>query len=328
MKAMVIDEFGGPENFREIDLPKPEPGPGQVLVRVLASSVNPIDFKTRQNGPAFAPALPAVLHGDLAGTVDAVGDGVDGFAPGDEVYGCAGGLTGHDGALAEYMRADARLIAPKPARLGMAEAAALPLVALTAWEGLIDRAKVGPGQKVLVHGGSGGVGHVAIQIAKQAGATVCATASTAEKMALALELGTDAAINYREQSVADYVGAHTGGAGFDVVFDTVGGDNLARCFEAASLYGAVVGILGRGPADLGAAFIKGLTIHMVFQPLPLLHDVGRVRHGQILREVARLADEGKIRPLLDPERFAFTEVADAHRRLESGQAVGKVVLSR
>lgn len=328
MKAMVIDEFGGPENFREAELPKPEPGPGQLLIRVMASSVNPIDYKTRQNGPPTAPALPAVLHGDLAGTVEAVGDGVDGFAPGDEVYGCAGGLTGHDGALAEYMRADARLIAPKPARLDMAEAAALPLVALTAWEGLIDRAKVGPGQKVLVHGGAGGVGHVAIQIARQAGATVYATASSAEKMAIAQELGADAAINYREQSVDAYVQAHTGGAGFDVVFDTVGGDNLVGCFEAAGPYGTVVGILGRGPAELGTAFIKGLTIHMVFQPLPLLRDIGRERHGQILREVARLVDDGRIKPLLDPERFAFTEVAAAHRHLESGQAVGKVVLSR
>ncbi len=176
MRAMTITRFGGTEVFQPAEVAKPELKAGHVLVRIAASSVNPVDYKIRELGEAlpFAPKLPAILGTDFAGTVEALGEGVTDYAIGDEVYGCAGGLGELPGSLAEYILADSRLIARKPKNLSMAESAALPLVAITAYEGLV-RANTGAGKKVLVHGGSGGVGHVALQLAKHFGADVYAT---------------------------------------------------------------------------------------------------------------------------------------------------------
>ncbi len=328
MKAQIIRQFGGPEVFEEADVPTPEVLEGHVLIRVAATSVNPVDCRMRQNGPPFAPDLPAVLHGDAAGLVEEVGDGVRGFKLGDEVYACAGGVKGTGGALAKFMLADADLLAKKPHTLSMAEAAALPLVSITAWEGLIDRAMVRPGQNVLVHGGTGGVGHVGVQIAKQAGARVLATGSSQDKLRIAKDLGADETIDYRERSVEEYVAEHTDGKGFDIVFDTVGGENLYHSFEATRLNGTVVSISTGREYDLSLMYRKGLTLHVVAMLIPIIHGTGRARYGQILSEVAALADSGRLRPLIDERRFRFSEVAEAHRLLESGRAVGKVVLSQ
>ena len=180
---------GGPELFRIEDRPKPEIKPGHVLIRVAASSVNPVDFKIRQGLSPIGPELPGILHGDMSGTVEEIGEGVEGFTEGDEVYGCIGGFKDLPGVLADYALADARLLARKPTNLSMIEAAALPLVTITAWNALMDRAKVSEGQRVLVHAAAGGVGHVALQIAKAAGAEVHVTASSEEKIALGRELG-------------------------------------------------------------------------------------------------------------------------------------------
>ncbi len=328
MRAHVIERFGGPEVFTGVDLPDPVTRPGHVLIRVDATSVNPIDTKIRSGAlAALAPAFPAVLHGDVAGTVEAVGEGVSRFAPGDEVYGCAGGVKGLGGALADVMLADADLIAPKPARLSMSEAASLPLVTITAWDGLIDRARVRPGQTVLVHAATGGVGQIGIQLAKWAGATVFATGSSEDKRRIARDLGVDGAIDYRAQDVASYVAEHTGGRGFDVVFDTVGGENLAKSFEAVAVNGTVVCTAARATVDLSPLHAKGATLHVVFMLIPMLHGIGRARHGEILTEVARIADEGAVRPLIDPRDFTFDQVGAAHAHLESGQAIGKVVLT-
>lgn len=329
MQGHVIERFGEPAVFAPAELPRPTPPAGHVLIKVAATSVNPVDAKIRAGAlPPIAPAFPAVLHGDVAGVVEEVGLGVAAFAAGEEVYACAGGVKGLGGALAEFMVADADLVAPKPRALSMAEAAALPLVGITAWDGLIDRARIRPGQTALVHGATGGVGQIGIQLAKWAGATVFATGSSEEKLRIARDLGADGAINYREQSVADYVTEHTGGRGFDVVFDTVGGANLAQAFEAVALDGTVVSTSTSQTYDLSPMHAKGLTLHVVFMLIPMLHGTGRARHGAILRELARLADEGAIRPLVDPRRFAVGDVAAAHALLESGQAIGKVVLTR
>ena len=325
MQAQIISAWGGAENFEGATLPDPVPGPGEVLVQIAATSVNPADCKLRQAGPPIAPELPAVLGCDAAGRVLAMGDGVTDFAPGDEVYGCVGGVRGVPGCYAETIAADARLLAPKPASLTLREAAALPLVTITAWEGL-DRAGVREGQSVLVHGGAGGVGHVAIQLAKARGAEVSATVSSEEKAALARALGADHTIDYRNEAVGDYVARLTGGAGFDVVYDATGGSDIATSFEAARLNGQVVTIVSMYEADLTPMHIKGLTLHVVFMLIPMLHDVDRAEHGRILREAAALADAGKLRPHLDPERFDLALVADAHRHLESGKAIGKVVV--
>lgn len=336
MQAQVIRAFGEPEVLKLETLPRPAPGPGEVLVRQRATSVNPVDYKFRRYGPAAAPALPGVLGADVAGEVVAIGAGVTAFAVGDAVYGSAGGVRDLPGAYAEYINADARLLARKPAKLDWRETAALPLVSITAWEGLVDRARVQPGDRVLVLGGAGGVGHIAVQIAKARGAHVTATVSSDSKAALVRDLGADEVVNYREETVAAYRQRLTGGVGFDVVFDAVGGDNLNIALQAARLNGQVVTIVAMQQYDLSPLHLNGLSLHVVMMLIPMLHDpvyridqhhqLNRAHHGAILREIAKLADAGRLRPVLDTRRFALADMADAHRHLESGAAVGKVVV--
>lgn len=324
MRAQLLMEYGGPEKLSLGEVERPEPAAGQLLVKIAAASVNPIDLKIREGLP-IGPAMPAVLGCDFAGTVEAIGAGVTGFGPGDAVYGCAGGVKGHGGSLAEYIAADARLVAPKPASLSFREAAALPLVAITAWDAM-ERAGVKAGDHVLIHGGTGGVGHVAIQFARQRGARVAATVGSEEAAAIARELGADDTIDYRSEEVASYVARLTAGQGFDVVFDTVGGANLANSFKAAAVGGRVATTSARTTADLSDMHAKALTLHAVFMLLPMLRGPGRERHGEILRRVASLADDGKVRPLLDPHRFSLEAAGEAHALLGSGKARGKVVV--
>ena len=326
MKAMVIRSFGGPDVFEMDELSKPAVEPGQLLVRVAATSVNTVDTMIREMGPELpiSPELPAVLGMDFAGVVESVGAGVSGFVPGDEVYGCAGGLLQLQGTLAEYMLADARLVAHKPRSLSMREAAALPLVGITAYEGLV-RAGIGSGQRVLVHGGAGGVGHVAVQLAKDFGAEVFATGSSERQLELIESLGATG-INYREQTVSDYVQAHTNGVGFDLIFDSVGGANIANSFEAARLNGQIATTVSLLEMDLSVAHFKGLSLHVVFMLIPMIYDQGREQHGQILARMAEIADAGNLRAVLDDTRFGLSDAAAAHARLASGQAMGKIVV--
>ncbi len=326
MKAQIIRRFGGPEVFEPAELPDPRPGPGEVLVRIAATSVNPVDCKIRQNGPPTAPDFPAVLGCDVAGTVVALGEGVEGFREGDAVYGCAGGVKGMPGAYAEMIATDARLLAPKPAGLSLREAAALPLVTITAWEALYDRARLEAGQSVLIHGGAGGVGHVAVQLAKARGARVFATVSTPEKAEIARRFGADETIDYRAEQPAAYSARLTGGRGFDVVFDATGGDLFAASFEAAAVNGQVVTIVAQYTVDLTPMHAKGLSLHAVFMLIPMLHNRDRAHHGEIMRRAAALADEGRLKPLIDAQRFTLEQIGAAQTRLESGQAVGKVVV--
>jgi NADPH2:quinone reductase len=327
MKAIILHAHGGPELFRIEDRPKPEIKPGHVLIRVAASSVNPVDFKIRQGLIPIGPELPGILHGDMSGTVEEIGEGVEGFTEGDEVYGCIGGFKDLPGVLADYALADARLLARKPTNLSMIEAAALPLVTITAWNALMDRAKVSEGQRVLVHAAAGGVGHVALQIAKAAGAEVHVTASSEEKIALGRELGADIGINYKEATVEEYVADHTNGEGYDVVFDTVGTTRLNDSFQAAKIGGTVVSIAARSTHDLTHVHVRALTLHVVFMLLPLARNIGREHHGAILRQVTQLVEAGKLRPHLHTEVFPFERVGDAHALLESGGTFGKIVLS-
>ncbi|PKU26139.1 zinc-dependent alcohol dehydrogenase family protein [Telmatospirillum siberiense] len=324
MRAQILTGHGGPENFKLTDVAKPALKPGTVLLRIHAASVNPIDIKIREGLP-IGPDLPAILGADLAGTVEAVAPDVQGFRPGDQVFGCAGGVRGHGGTLADYIVADARLVAHKPRTLSMREAAALPLVSITAWEGL-ERTALAAADHVLIHGGTGGVGHVAVQLAKARGARVAASVSSAEAAAIARDLGADDTINFREEEVASYVRRLTGGRGFDLVFDTVGGANLANSFAAAASHGRIATTNARTTADLAPLHAKALSLHVVFMLLPMLEGTGREAHGDILRRVAALADEGRLRPLIDPARFTLETAADAHRHLGSGKARGKVVI--
>lgn len=324
MRAVVLQEFDTPLVLCEIE--KPKAGPGQVLVKVKASGVNPLDAKIRTGRAAHAErTLPAVLGLDLAGVVEEVGPGVDDFAPGDEVFGMTGGVGDVQGSLAEYAAVDARLLARKPAALTLREAAALPLGVITAWEGLVDRAQVRTGQKVLIHGGAGGVGHVAVQIARARGAEVFATASPSRREVVERLAATP--IDYTTTDVEEYVAKHTGGEGFDVVFDTVGGPVLDASFAAVRTYtGHVVSVLGWGTHSIAPLSFRGATYSGVFTLLPLLTGRGREHHGEIMREAAALADAGALTPLLDRRRFTLADVAAAHAAVESGAAQGKIVI--
>ena len=329
MQAIVIKHFGEPNVFEKANLPIPSVSPNHVLIKVAATSVNPVDLKIRQGTVAdIAPDFPAVLHGDVAGIIEAVGKGVTNFQAGDEVYACAGGVKGTSGALAEYMLADADLVARKPKSLSMAEAAALPLVSITAWNGLVDRAKVQSGQKVLVYGGTGGVGHIGVQLAKWMGAKVYALVSSEEKAAIALSLGAHVTINYHQTSVEEFVAEHTNGDGFDIVFDTVGNDNLQNAFQAAKLNGTVVSTVSLSKQNLTLLHAKGLTLHLVYMLISMLSNRDRISHGKVLSQLADLVDAGKVRPLIDSKSFTFTDVAAAHAHLESATAIGKIILNR
>lgn len=327
MKAMLVKQFGGPDVFAVAEITKPELTAGHVLVKIAASSVNTVDTMIRQMGPELplSPAAPALLGMDFAGVVEAVGSGVSGFKPGDEVYGCAGGLADLPGTLAEYIVADARLMARKPANLNMREAAALPLVGITAYEGL-QRAGIKAGQKVLVHGGSGGVGHVALQLARYFGADVYATGGGDAQLALIQRLGATG-INYRSEAVADYVAQHTAGAGFDIVFDSVGGANMTNSFAAAALNGHVASTVAMVELDLTLAHFRGLSLHVVFMLIPMLHNYRREQHASILNALTTIVEAGGLKPVLDEREFALEDIAKAHQRLASGQAMGKIVVT-
>lgn len=327
MWAQAIRKFGDSSVFETIDLPKPVVKPGYVLIRVVATSVNPVDLKIRSGKyPHIAPDFPAVLHGDIAGVIEEIGQGVTKFKVGDEVFGCAGGVKGENGALAEYMLADAQLLAKKPQSLSLPEAAALPLVSITAWEALFDKVNLSQGKTILVHAGTGGVGHVGIQLAKWAGATVFTTISSQNKADIVKKLGADDVINYREESVENYVNRLTLGKGFDVVFDTVGGENIDKSFAAVALNGNVVTIQANSTHDLSPLHRKSASFHAEFMLIPLLLNIYRDKHGEILNKIAKLVDDGLLKPLIDSHKFTFAETGKAHAFLESGEAIGKVVI--
>lgn len=323
MRAYVVERVQGA--FREVDLPCPVPGPGQVLVRVHASGVNPLDTKIRAGKAAHArQPLPAVLGLDVAGEVADVGPGVSAFRRGEAVYGMVGGVGGVQGTLAEYVAVNAALLAAKPKSLSMRQAAALPLVTITAWEGIVDRAKVHSGQKVLVHAGAGGVGHVAVQLAKSMGADVFTTVSQ-DRRTIAESFGATA-IDYRSVTPEQYVDLHTGGEGFDVVYDTVGGVTIDASFAVVKRYtGHVVSCLGWTTHSLAPLSFRGATYSGVFSLLPLLTGLDQSHHGHILRNAAALVDAGTLKPLVNDRRFPAAEIAAAHALVESG-TIGKVVV--
>lgn len=324
MLAAIAESAQTPLVVRHIA--RPVPGKGQVLVRIHAAGVNPLDTKIAIGAGAHArQELPAVLGLDLAGTVVELGEAVDGFTPGQEVFGMAGGIGGAQGTLAEYIAVDARLIASKPHALGMREAAALPLVFITAWEGLVDHANVRSGQRVLIHGGAGGVGQVAVQLAKARGAEVYATGS-AGSLDFIRSLGATA-IDYQAQGVEAYVEQYTAGEGFDIVYDTVGGSTLDASFKAVKPYtGHVLSCLGWGQHSLAPLSFKSATYSGVFTLAPLLTGKGREHHGSILREAAVLANAGQLAIRVDPQQFALDEVNDAFRQVAEGRGRGKTVI--
>jgi NADPH2:quinone reductase len=332
MYSITINKFGNAsEVFERVEQAIPEPGPAEVLVKVMATSYNPVDGHLREGrmGTLTGP-FPITLHGDVAGIVEAAGADVKDFKKGDHVYGWTGGFGRQDGALSEFMRADQRLLAKMPGNLSFAEAAAIPLAALTAYEALFERVNITAGQKVLIYGGVGGVGHLAVQFAKLAGAEVYAVVSKDTDLELARSLGADYVINYNKQSVEDYLQQYTGGAGFDIVFDTVGGPNLPNSFAAVKLFGSIVTTIGMSRQDLSPLHFKGVSFHVVLLVMAIAHNVDtRLQaYGKNLGRITEWAEQGKIKVLIDERRFSFDEVSAAHSFAESGQSRGKVVIER
>lgn len=313
------------EKVTESEVPIRSLQPNEVLVRIAASGVNPLDTKIRAGKATHAKQpLPAVLGLDMAGTVEEVGCGVATFRVGEEVYGLVGGVGGRQGTLAEFVIADAGLLARKPGNLSFREAAALPLSTITAWEGLVDRAQVHATQKVLIHAGAGGVGHVAVQIARAFEAEVFATVSPSKKDIVERFGATP--VDYHSSTVDEYVRLFTDGVGFDIVYDTVGGSTIDASFEAVRRYtGHVVSCLGWSTHSLAPLSFRGATYSGVFTLLPLLTGEGQEHHGEILASATSIAEEGKLKPLLNANHFSTSDIDAAYAAVGAG-SLGKVVV--
>jgi NADPH:quinone reductase-like Zn-dependent oxidoreductase len=307
MHAIAVREWGGPEVLEYVTVPRPKPGPTEILVAVHAAGVNPTDWKGRASGGFGQYGDPPILGHDVSGVVDAVGHGVRLFRPGDEVFGMPHFPAA--GAYAEYVAAPSRHFARKPAGLGHVEAAGLPLVGLTAWQALADVAQVQPGQRVLVHAAAGGVGHVAVQIAKALGAYVIGTAS-APKHEFLRSLGADELIDYRETDFAEAL------SDLDMVLDTIGGDYALRSLSVLRRGGVHVPLTRpTEPAVKARARELGVsTGWMLVEP----------DHGGLLA-LAELVDAGKLRVEI-ADVLPLAEAGRAHELGESGRTTGKIVL--
>jgi NADPH2:quinone reductase len=314
VRAMVIPEFGSPDLFEARDVERPEPGPGEVLVRVIAAGTNPVDAKFRSSGDAMGLETPIILGLDVSGVVEEVGPGVTDLAPGDEVY-YTPEVSGprSNASYAEYNVAPADIVAKKPASLSHEEAAAVPLAGGTAYEAIVRRLAMRVGETILIHGGAGGVGSFAVQIAKASGARVLASAGTHNQDTLR-ELGVDVPIDYTSEDVFEVALDDTAGAGVDAVFDTVGGDLIARSIQATRVFGRLASII-----SLQGDLTPGYRLNQTFYGVFLLRERAR------LDEMTRLIERRQMRPLVD-EVLPLDQVGKAHERLESGHGRGKVVL--
>jgi NADPH:quinone reductase-like Zn-dependent oxidoreductase len=306
MKAIVVHEYGPPDVLKLEDAPRPEPKDDQVLMRVFAAGVNPVDASIRSGKYAkfFGTKLPWIPGFDIAGVVEKAGAKVTKFKTGDSVYAMAGPKSG--GGYAEYAVASEMEAALKPKSLNYIEAAGVPGVALTAWQALIDTAKLSAGQTVLIHGGSGGVGTFAIQIAKARGAKVIATAST-RNQDLLKQVGADVAIDYTKQKFEDIA------KDVDVVLDSVGGDTRSRSYGVVKKGGFIVSIVGRiDQAELEKHGIRGASISV--EP-----------NSDELAEIGKLIDAGKIKVIVS-QTFPLSEAIRAQEQVATGHTRGKIVL--
>jgi NADPH2:quinone reductase len=330
MKAVIMTSTGGPEVLRLKKVEDPRvTGARDLLVRLKAAGVNPVDTKLRAKGTYFPDRTPTILGCDGAGIVEQVGERVERFKAGDAVFFCHGGIGGPSGNYAEYAVVDERFAAPKPASLDFVPAAAAPLVLITAWESLHDRGRIQAGNKVLIHAGAGGVGHVAVQLAKAAGAHVCTTVGSRQKANLVRELGADNVVLYKETDFVQAALDWTGGTGIDLVLDTVGGATLQRSAEAIRVYGDLVTLLQPGPEmDWKVARLRNLRISLELMLAPMYFGLQDAQQHQasILEQCGRLFDEGRLQ--IHVERtFPLDQAAEAHRLLEEGSMSGKLVLT-
>jgi NADPH2:quinone reductase len=328
MRAMVMHSTGSADQLQLEELPTPAPEEGELLVRLHAAGVNPVDTKLRSKGTYYPELMPAILGCDGAGVVEEVGDGVSRFRPGDEVWFCNGGIGGDPGCYAEYTVIDQQYASRKPSSIDFATAAAAPLVLITAWESLHDRAQVAPDKRVLIHAGAGGVGHVAIQIARIAGAHVCTTISSREKADHVRRLGADEAINYRTEPFVERTIEWSKG-GVDIALDTVGGTLFSDTFAALRPYGDLVTLL-QPSADTDWKQARNLnlriSLELMLTPMVLELRDARIHQREILDQCADLIDDGRLQIDL-AHTLPLDSVADAHRLIEQGGMRGKIALT-
>ncbi|WP_456406133.1 zinc-dependent alcohol dehydrogenase family protein [Thiolapillus sp.] len=329
MQAVVMTDIGGPNVLQVQELPQPRiDHPSQIKVRLQTAGVNPIDTKLRQRGLFYGAEPPAILGCDGAGEVVAIGAEVTRFQPGDRVWFCHGGLGREQGNYAQFTVLNENRAEFLPSRLSYPEAAATPLALITAWEALYDRGRLQEGQTVLIHAGAGGVGHLAIQLAKIRGATVITTVSSPEKADFVRDLGADASINYREQSVREAIMDLTEGRGVDLVFDTVGPEVFRQSLPLLAEYGGIVTILDPGEAlDTSEARNRNLTIAFTLMLTPALKDLqsALAHQGEILRLGGEWMSEGRLQVKVS-RILELDEAPAAHSLIEEGHTLGKLVL--
>jgi len=329
MKAIVMTAVGDPDVLKLQDIPEPEIClPTQLKIKLEAAGVNPVDTKIRHNGIFYDNALPVVLGCDGAGVVIETGAEVSRFKTGDKVWFCHGGLGREQGNYAESTVIDERWVSRMPNSYSFIEAAASPLVLITAWGALFDRGNLQSGQTVLIHAGAGGVGHVAIQMAKIKGAKVITTVSSEQKAEFAESLGTDHVINYSREGFAEAVNRITAGKGADLVFDTVGPAVFKESIPATAHFGRLITLLDPGQLNLGEARMRNLLIGFELMLTPMLRDLdeARDRHIEILNQCAAWAEQGLIK-LHTGNKLPLESAVEAHQLIESGHTTGKIVLS-
>ncbi len=329
MKAVYLEKGGSVSVLHYGDIKTPEDcGENQVLVRIMAIGINPIDCKIRAAPERFPVTFPVIPGCDGAGIVHAVGLHVKNFKPGDEVYFSQPGFNKRQGTYTEYVLVDAELLALKPHTLSFEQAAAAPLVFITAWEALHGRARIVRNQTILIHAGAGGVGHAAIQLAKLAGAKVITTVSSEEKANFVRRLGADKIINYRNQDVAAEVSQWTDGKGVDIAFDTIGPEVLQSCFHCVKPYGDVVTILQPAPdTDWSEARKRNVRLSLELMLTPALLELGdaKCHQGEILMQCTALFDANKLSVEI-ARTFNLTDAAAAQDFLEQDHPAGKLVM--
>ncbi len=329
MKAVLMAQQGDPDVLQFTDIA--EPGittPSEAKIRLRSAGVNPIDTKVRRSILFYQDSMPFVLGCDGAGEIVETGSDVKDFQPGDEVWFFNGGLGKEQGNYAEYTVIDSRWITASPKTLPITDAAAAPLVLITAWEALFDRGSLQPGQTVLIHAGAGGVGHVAIQLAKIKGARVITTVSDQEKARIARDLGADEVILYTKEDFASRVNELTGGKGADLVFDTVGPEVFKQSIEATAYGGYLVTVLDPGELTMVEARMRNLKICFELMLTPMLRslDLERGKQVEILKQCAEWIDQGKLNIMIG-HRLELSKAAEAHKLIEDGHIIGKIVLN-
>ncbi|MDO8989565.1 MAG: zinc-dependent alcohol dehydrogenase family protein [Sideroxyarcus sp.] len=331
MKAILATAPGNADVLQLHDIPVPElPSPYHLLVKLAAAGVNPIDTKLRAKPVYFPDKLPAILGCDGAGVVEAVGSAVMRFKIGDPIVFCNGGIGDEPGNYAEFTTVHEDFCAAKPFTLSLQDSAALPLVFITAWESLVERARLQASQTILIHAAAGGVGHAAVQIARNLGARIAVTVGDEHKAEIARSLGAEKIINYKTQDFVQETLDWTGGRGVDVVFDTVGGETFLKSLNAARVYGKVISLLSTpmSLADTQLARMRNLSLgyELMLTPQAMGLTDDRIHQRKILEQGAAMVDAGKLKVLVS-HRLPLEQVGEAHRLIEGGGMVGKIVLT-